>query len=372
MPSPTSSRRFRLTTLACAIALAGLAPALHGQQAPPSGPTDGVVRAVYFFSPTCPACQELSARHLPGILAEWGPTLDLLKVDVSTDEGGALFETAMRSWRVPRDRFGVPAIFVGERHLVGTVEIPAQLPAAIEAGVAMGGVGWPPIAGLADALPSLRSGTAGSSAGEDPLGMALGLGVLLAIAAAMGWSGLRAARTDGGGGRTRAQRRARARDGRADGPPAGGPTWTERDPWILAFAGAGLPVAGYLAWVALSGHEALCGPVGSCSVVHASRFGTIAGVPVAVFGLLFFVGVTALALHRSPSTVRGPLTAAAWAGAAFSLYLTGAEVFVIGAVCSWCLVSALLCAALLVRVSGGTLPLPAAAGREGRPQGAPG
>jgi uncharacterized membrane protein len=304
---------------------------------------DDVVRAIYFFSPTCPACRDLQARHLPGITARWGERLDLRKIDVTTPEGRTLFQAAMRSWLVPRERFGVPAVFIGRRHLVGTQEIPGELPKLIEAGLAAGGMDWPPIPGLEAMTPA---GEAGSTGEGDLAGLLLGALVFTAVAAAMGWSAWGLARQD---------RRS---------PLPGARSWERRDPWTVGLAGAGAAVAGYLSWVALADAHVLCGPVGACDVVHASRFGTLFGVPVALLGLAFFVGVGVLALLPRPAGVRGPLTAAVWAGAAFSLYLTGAEIFVIGAVCSWCLASALLSALLLVRVAGpGEGRRPAAAGR---------
>lgn len=326
---PTAPRRGSLAL----VILALLAPGLSAQSpATDTGSAgDGVVRAVYFFSPTCPACRDLAQRDLPPILAEWGSSLELLRVDVSTPAGSTLYQAAMRKWLVARERFGVPALFVGRRHLVGTVEIPAQLPGIVEAGVARGGLDWPEIPGL-DGVVSGGAGAQAGLSGEDPLGMALGFGVLLALLGALGWSGLKAVR------------------GKLSGPPPRG------DPWILGWCGVGMAVAGYLSWVSVQGGEVLCGPVGSCSLVHASSFGTLAGIPVALLGLAFFAGVALLAWAPETPSVRAALGVAAWGGPAFSVYLTATELFVIGAVCTWCLASALVTAALLIRISGAGSP----------------
>jgi uncharacterized membrane protein len=103
----------------------------------------------------------------------------------------------------------------------------------------------------------------------------------------------------------------------------------------------GLGVSGYLALTAIRGEAAVCGPVGDCAAVHGSPYATVLGVPVAVLGVAFFlsVGILWLALSRFPRA-GVLLLAAGLGGVVFSLYLTVLEIFVIRAVCLWCLASA--------------------------------
>ena len=53
-----------------------------------------------------------------------------------------------------------------------------------------------------------------------------------------------------------------------------------------AFWGAGMVVAGYLTYVDLTQTTAVCGPLGECDAVQNSVYAHIAGIPVAVLGLL--------------------------------------------------------------------------------------
>ncbi len=116
-------------------------------------------------------------------------------------------------------------------------------------------------------------------------------------------------------------------------------------------AAAGLAVAAYLTYVHYAGVEALCvAGGGGCERVQSSPQAQLAGVPVAVLGLLGYAAIlAACALRGEAARVFGALVAVS--GFAFSAYLTYAEVFVIEAICQWCVLSALLMTALAVLTS---------------------
>ena len=117
-------------------------------------------------------------------------------------------------------------------------------------------------------------------------------------------------------------------------------------------AGLGAAIAAYLTWVHYSGALALCAGAGGCQAVQASRFATVAGVPVALLGLGLYLAILLLALWRGAGghVPAEALTLAifglALAGLLYSAYLTYLEVFVIGAICPWCVASALLLAGI--------------------------
>jgi uncharacterized membrane protein len=117
----------------------------------------------------------------------------------------------------------------------------------------------------------------------------------------------------------------------------------------------GLLVAGYLAYVEFSQVAPVCGPVGECGLVQSSPYARLFGqIPVAVLGLVFFtvmLGVY-LAIQSGALHPTGPVITR-WIsltilGTLFSIYLTVVEIFMIRAVCMWCLTSAVLTAGLLV------------------------
>ena len=86
---------------------------------------------------------------------------------------------------------------------------------------------------------------------------------------------------------------------------------------------------------------------GGCQTVQSSSYATIFGVPVAVVGLVGYAGLLFSALLRGEVGVYlGFLVA--FVGTLFSAYLTYLEVFVIHAICEWCLASAAVMVAALL------------------------
>jgi len=121
----------------------------------------------------------------------------------------------------------------------------------------------------------------------------------------------------------------------------------------------GLGVALYLTYVETQDVAAVCGPVGDCNAVQASPFATLFGVlPVGLLGALGYIGILAAwaaARFGPPSLARlaGPvLLGMALFGVIFSIYLTYLELFIIKAVCLWCLSSAVLISLVLVLAVG--------------------
>lgn len=115
----------------------------------------------------------------------------------------------------------------------------------------------------------------------------------------------------------------------------------------LALALAGLGVAVYLTYVHYRGIESICAISHGCEVVQNSEYSKLLGVPVALLGLLGYVGILgALIVDGEP----GRLAAVcfAWVGLAFSGYLTYRELFTIDAICIWCVTSAVILALLAV------------------------
>ncbi|MEA2284053.1 MAG: hypothetical protein QOJ21_96 [Solirubrobacteraceae bacterium] len=109
----------------------------------------------------------------------------------------------------------------------------------------------------------------------------------------------------------------------------------------------GLGVAGYLTYVHYAGVSPLCQIAHGCERVQTSEWAKLAGVPVALLGLIGYAAILAALFVPGENAL---LAAAAMAlvGFGFSAYLTYREVFTIDAICSWCVVSALLMAALAV------------------------
>jgi uncharacterized membrane protein len=116
----------------------------------------------------------------------------------------------------------------------------------------------------------------------------------------------------------------------------------------LAVAGLGVCVAGYLTYVHYAGLEPFCAGGGhGCERVQSSSYAKLGGIPVAVLGLAGYLAIAGALLAPGE---RARLAAAALAvtGAGFSAYLTYLELFVIDAICQWCVASAVLLTLLAV------------------------
>ncbi|MGW5194439.1 vitamin K epoxide reductase family protein [Kribbella sp. NPDC004138] len=117
-------------------------------------------------------------------------------------------------------------------------------------------------------------------------------------------------------------------------------------PWAtLAVAVAGLAVAAYLTYEHFTAGSTLACPdtgVVNCAKVTSSQYSKLFGIPVALLGLAFFVGMTALSvppMWRTASPWPGRLRlAGVLTGVVFVCYLIWAELFQINAICLWCTV----------------------------------
>jgi len=116
---------------------------------------------------------------------------------------------------------------------------------------------------------------------------------------------------------------------------------------ILVLSLIGIGIAGYLTYVHYEGLKVLCLSSGGCETVQASSYAKLAGVPVAVLGLVGYIGILgSLAIRGELGRVAA--FAIALVGFGFSLYLTYRELFTIKAICQWCVSSAVLMTVLAV------------------------
>ncbi len=122
------------------------------------------------------------------------------------------------------------------------------------------------------------------------------------------------------------------------------------DNWILGLAAAGVLLTGYLTLTAWFGeHPAYCGVDSGCDIVQSSRWSTLLGLPMALWGLLTYAILAGLAWRlRSRPPAWGAMLLFACIGAGVSWFLTLVSVFEIEAVCEYCLASFVLMNLLLV------------------------
>ena len=109
----------------------------------------------------------------------------------------------------------------------------------------------------------------------------------------------------------------------------------------------GIALASYLTYVHYQPAALICSIGGGCETVQHSKYATIVGIPVAIFGLAFWIATFVLVLWDS-ELARTLVLALALIGVAFSIYLVVLQLVVIDATCTWCMLNDLVLAPLFL------------------------
>ncbi len=316
--------RYRVQLLGLVLIVMSFLSGFHGV-IPVMAQSEEVVQVVYFYSPTCPHCNVVKAEVLPPLEARYGESLEIAHLDTSLPQGQALWQAAVE--RYEPSLIGVPMIVIGDKVLVGSLEIPQQLPIYIEQYLLAGGVGWPDLPGIETAVADLASpvndtATLRTRFMRDPLGNSVSVVVLVALLISI----VLVIRP------RRWQQRLTTRL----------PNWA-----MLVVLTIGLAAAIYLSYVDTTGAEAFCGPVGDCNTVQQSEYAFIFGfLPLAVVGVIGYLSIMGVYVYNTWIRPDSDLLHAAtflmsFFGLGVSVFLTYLQPFVIGATCAWCLTSAL-------------------------------
>ncbi len=116
----------------------------------------------------------------------------------------------------------------------------------------------------------------------------------------------------------------------------------------------GIFVAGYLTIYKLGYLGFIQCSTGGCETVQSSQYALLFGTPVALFGLVGYIVIFALAMIGvqprwvAARSVAILLVLISGIGTAFSAYLTYLEAAVIHAWCQWCVVSAVLMTVIFI------------------------
>jgi len=296
-----------------------------------------VIRAVLFYSESCPHCLEVIDNVLPPLVDQYGNQLQIFGINTYSEIGNTLYVNAIQTYEIPQERQGVPTLIVGGNVLVGSFEIPDQLPGIIVQGLKDGGIDWPNIPGLEEFMSETEPGeeentstldhtmTVWEKFTSDLYGNILSVIVLLGMIGALIFAGINLGKDDLS-------------------------NQTQIKDWLVPVLSLiGLGVAGYLAYVEINQVEAICGPVGNCNTVQQSSYAMLFGIlPIGVLGVLGYLVMIILWLAGNldsevwQKTANILLWIISLIGVLFSVYLTFLEPFVIGATCLWCISSAVI------------------------------
>lgn len=341
---------------------------VHAQTEPP------VVYAVLFYSPTCGHCEFVISQTILPMMEEYGGQLQVIGIDVTQQDGQALFRSAMQMFNL--EQAGVPFLVIDDMYLIGSGDIPEQFPSLVKTYLAQGGVDYPDIPGLQKALgqtsdtevatqavasqedalqtPPVPDSVSSASPSpiatpgilfvnaedsnwtdrfsQDPVGNSLAVIVLIGMLISLAWVIATINKKEKGA------------------------SLKENWAWIIPLLSViGFGVAGYLAYVETTQTTAVCGPVGDCNTVQQSEYARLFGIlPIGVLGLIGYVAIfISWLMARYANGKAGNMASIALFllslfGTFFSIYLTFLEPFVIGATCAWCLASAILMTILML------------------------
>ena len=122
---------------------------------------------------------------------------------------------------------------------------------------------------------------------------------------------------------------------------------------VAALALAGIFIATYLTLYKLGVIGELSCSIGSCETVNTSKWSRFVGMPVAAWGVLFYVEVFIFALvgtlprFENARFISLILVIESGFGVLFSAWLTYLELAVIHAICIWCVTSAVIVTLIL-------------------------
>lgn len=125
-------------------------------------------------------------------------------------------------------------------------------------------------------------------------------------------------------------------------------SWAMRISEVLLWvpAAAGTAVAVYLVYVHYQETALVCG-LGDCEKVQTSTYAVFAGIPIAWFGLALYLGIVGLLAARHWHLIDADIADVLLVGATFAgtlavAYLTYLEIWVIDAICQWCVAFAII------------------------------
>ncbi len=343
---------------------------------------EAVVHAILFWMATCGHCHYVLTEVLPPLEEKYGEQLQILKIEVETMEDFDRLYQVAQLYNIPKEEVGVPFLVIGDRVLIGSRQIPDELPGLIKTYLSEGGLNFPDVlrsllpeiaeaekkestamqnatptipaaqipgllTSLATATPlkvqsptpvpsptaDMEETTLGSRYTQKPQGYELALtleiGMILALLWGI-WNGIRVFLW------------------KRDSLPK--PSWL-----IALWIGVGFVAASYLAFVEVYEVKAVCGPIGDCNAVQQSAYARLFGIfPLGMLGvgaylLMFLIWwIARKDLPLNGHWVMLLFYFMALFGVGFSIYLTYLELFVIHAICAWCLTSALMMTLILL------------------------
>jgi uncharacterized membrane protein len=319
----------------------GLPGSVKASPEPSAAP---VVHVVLFYSSGCPYCTEVLTNTLPPLQEQYKSQLRILLIELSTTKDIDNLYSLGESLGLSKEQVAVPFLLIDQTPLVGVDEINSNLASLVEKYLASGGLDYPDIPVVTEMAARGVDFTAYDPAQHAAIqvqpasastGMRLAWVIMVFMLLTLIISFILILRAFQG----------------KPIPPLR--SWMEIAIPLLSLIGLGAAL--YLTYVEITHTRALCGPVGDCNTVQSSPYAKLFGlIPIGLVGAVGYIAILVAWLWRrfrndKLSNIAGPIMfGMALFGTLFSVYLTYLELFVIHAVCIWCLTSAVIITALML------------------------
>jgi uncharacterized membrane protein len=303
-----------------------------------------VVLAILFWSNGCTYCNQVLTNTLPLIQDRYQFQLSVLLIEVVTLKDVENLYSLGASLGLTKEQVAVPFLLIDHTALVGVDDIETKLSGLIDKYLTSGGLGYPELPRLNDMLSTGIAFTSfdpglqivpQTAAATNSAGITLAWGILVIMVIALTLAILMILRAFQG----KSLREIKS--------------WLDFAIPVLSIVGLGASI--YLTYVEVTHTHALCGPVGDCNTVQSSPYAKLFGIlPIGLVGAMGYIAILITWLWRrfrtdSLSKIADPVMfGMALFGTLFSIYLTYLELFVIHAVCIWCLSSAAIITALML------------------------
>jgi uncharacterized membrane protein len=312
--------------------------------AAPAQSEQAIVHAVLFYSNGCPYCEQVLTGILPTVQNKYQTQLSILLIELATSKDVDNLYALAASFGLSKEQVAVPFMVIDQTVLVGVDEINSKLTGLIDQYLISGGVDFPNIPLLTDMLTQgvqfnssepyqqLITQPAG---GSNNIGLVFAWVIMILMGISLIFSVAMILRAFQGKSLLKLN------------------NWMNFAIPLLSIIGLGASI--YLTYVEITHTRALCGPVGDCNAVQSSPYAKLFGIlPIGLVGALGYVAILAIWLWQRfrvdvIAKTAGPIMyGMALFGTLFSIYLTYLEIFVIHAVCIWCLSSAVIITVLLL------------------------
>ena len=100
-----------------------------------------MAHVILFHSPSCPHCRYVLSEVLPPLQEQYGDKLEIQLYNLQEEEGAGAFQALLQAW--PDAPGSIPQAYISDHVLIGSDQIPNELPGIIDTCLADGGCDWP-------------------------------------------------------------------------------------------------------------------------------------------------------------------------------------------------------------------------------------